>query len=33
MRAWAQGETFPWPSTRAAVDEAGSDVLTLTPPD
>lgn len=29
--AWAAGETFPWPSSREAVEEATSDVLTLEP--
>jgi penicillin G amidase len=32
FRAWAAGETFSWPFSRAAVDEAGTDVLTLSPP-
>lgn len=33
LRAWAQGESYPWPFTQAAVDEAGTDVLTLRPPE
>ncbi|QDC26489.1 penicillin acylase family protein [Georgenia yuyongxinii] len=33
MRAWAQGATFPWPFTRAAVDETRSDAMTLRPPE
>ena len=29
---WADGETLPWPFTRAAIDAAGEDVLTLRAP-
>ncbi|QAY63560.1 penicillin acylase family protein [Xylanimonas allomyrinae] len=29
--AWSRGRTFPFPFTKAAVDAASSDVLTLTP--
>ncbi len=29
--AWANGRTYPFPFTQGAVDEAASDVLTLTP--
>ena len=28
---WAAGETLPWPSSRAAVEEAAEDTLTLSP--
>lgn len=31
LRTWAAGETFPWPFSRDAVEEAGRDELTLTP--
>jgi penicillin amidase len=31
LRAWADGETFPFPFTRGAVDDAAQDELTLTP--
>ena len=30
---WVEGETLPWPFTRAAVDEAERDTLTLVPTD
>ncbi len=29
--AWAGGETYPWPSTRAAVEKAKAEQLVLTP--
>lgn len=29
--AWAAGETFPWPSSRAAVEASATEVLTLEP--
>ncbi len=29
--AWAAGETFPWPSTQAAVEASAQETLTLTP--
>ncbi|WP_449386613.1 penicillin acylase family protein [Cellulomonas soli] len=29
--AWAEGETFAWPFSRAATDADASDILTLTP--
>lgn len=29
--AWIEGETYPWPFSQAAVQEAGTDVLTLLP--
>jgi penicillin amidase len=31
LDAWADGETFPWPFTRGAVDHAAAQTLTLTP--
>ncbi|WP_425561092.1 penicillin acylase family protein [Myceligenerans crystallogenes] len=31
LPAWADGETFPWPFTREAVESAAQDELTLTP--
>lgn len=31
-QAWAAGETFPWPFSRGAVDEAGQNTLLLRPP-
>ncbi|KGM08841.1 penicillin acylase family protein [Cellulomonas carbonis] len=31
FRAWAEGEYFPWPFTRAAVEEAATRELTLRP--
>lgn len=31
LRAWAEGRTFPFPFTRAAVEQASKDELTLTP--
>ncbi|WP_341361387.1 penicillin acylase family protein [Georgenia sp. M64] len=33
LRAWAQGETYPWPSSREAVEEVASATLTLRPPE
>jgi penicillin G amidase len=33
MKAWAAGETFAWPFTREAVEEAASATLTLAPPE
>ncbi|WP_022919480.1 penicillin acylase family protein [Ruania albidiflava] len=30
-QSWVDGETYPWPFTRAAVDEAAEDTLTLSP--
>ncbi|WP_151525644.1 penicillin acylase family protein [Serinicoccus kebangsaanensis] len=33
IQAWVEGETFPWAFTRAAVEEAGTDTLTLVPQD
>ena len=30
---WVEGETLPWPFTRAAVDDAERDTLTLVPTD
>ena len=32
FEAWAEGETFPWRYTRAAVEEHEQDTLTLIPP-
>jgi len=29
--AWAAGETYPWPSTRDAVEKAKAKELVLTP--
>ncbi len=31
LSAWADGETFPWPFSRAAVEEAAKDTATLVP--
>ena len=31
LDAWANGETFPWPFTRGAVDAAAAQTLTITP--
>jgi penicillin G amidase len=31
LDAWADGETFPWPFTKGAVDHAAAQTLTLTP--
>ncbi|UNX55454.1 penicillin acylase family protein [Georgenia sp. TF02-10] len=31
IRSWAEGETYPWPFTREAVEEAEVDTLTLRP--
>jgi penicillin G amidase len=31
LDAWADGETFPWPFTRAAVDAAAAQKMTITP--
>jgi penicillin amidase len=31
LARWAAGETFPWPFSREAVDEAGTDQATLAP--
>jgi penicillin amidase len=31
LDAWATGETFPWPSTRAAVDAGKAEDLVLSP--
>ncbi|WP_418276034.1 penicillin acylase family protein [Isoptericola jiangsuensis] len=31
LRAWAAGETFAWPFSRAAVEEASQDTVTLVP--
>ncbi|HLS65185.1 MAG TPA: penicillin acylase family protein, partial [Ruania sp.] len=30
-QAWVDGDTYPWPFTRAAVDEAAEDTLSLGP--
>lgn len=30
--SWAQGTTYPWPFTSEAVEDAGTDTLTLLPP-
>jgi penicillin G amidase len=32
LQAWADGDTFPWPFSRDAVDEASPQTLTLAPP-
>jgi penicillin amidase len=31
LDAWASGDTFPWPFTRAAVERAAAQTLTITP--
>jgi penicillin amidase len=31
LDAWAAGDTFPWPFTRAAVDHAAAQTMTLSP--
>ncbi|KAE8763420.1 penicillin acylase family protein, partial [Georgenia thermotolerans] len=31
LRAWARGETFPWAFSRDAVEQAGTETLTLEP--
>ena len=31
VEAWRTGAQYPWPASRAAVDAAGTDVLTLVP--